>query len=209
VGIVLKKKQLFFPFLKAYTRTCVFQKEFSKKKCPPQNKIPKKKGGNLFLIKKENKFSFTHGGKYFFVSPKKLFFSQQQKMVAKLSVIENGHFQFCPQIKIHIMTPPPIGGNPRRGGRGDKMFCLLLSPYFCIYLCQFDPKQLNSPEEMPFAHTYQYDPYSGSYLCTCKLSFENINEAKKHILDANEKPCKFFFFLFLFVLSFDCKKSII
>ena len=61
--------------------------------------------------------------------------------------------------------------------------------YFCN-IFEFDPKTLNSPSEMPFVHTFHYDPYGGIYLCTCKMKFEDINSAKQHLNNANEKPCK-------------------
>jgi len=52
----------------------------------------------------------------------------------------------------------------------------------------FDPKLLNTPEEMPFDHKFAYDPYKGIYMCSCKMNFEDISQARKHVADANIVP---------------------
>jgi len=52
----------------------------------------------------------------------------------------------------------------------------------------FDPKALNTPEEIPFDHKFIFDPCQGIYVCTCKMKFEEHSEAVLHCEDANVKP---------------------
>ena len=77
-----------------------------------KKKVTKKKKNvlekiNKYFVKK-TKFSFLREIFFFKKKNEKKNIFLKKKKVSKLSVLKNGHFQFCSQKSIGLRTPPPI-----------------------------------------------------------------------------------------------------
>jgi hypothetical protein len=83
-----------------------FKTNFAPKRCPKKTKISNKKRENLFS--KKTVLDFKRAKMLFFFRKKKKNIVLLKKKASKLSVLKNGHFQFCPQKTIDNGTPPPV-----------------------------------------------------------------------------------------------------